>query len=379
MSALAPLPLPADPAAEAALEAERRALVAAGYRRAQAVTRYHARSFYLASHLLLGARRRAAFALYAFCRRLDDLVDGDTDGPAPGPEAGPRQVAREQLPARLAAARQMVAEVYLTLPELAHPGLDSPAERLVAADAQSPWDAGELAALKDCVRAFRIPEEPFQELISGMEMDLTLTRYRTWAELELYCYRVAGVVGLMLTPVLGCTDPGALARAADLGTGMQLTNILRDVAEDLGRDRVYLPAEELAAFGLSEADLRRGAVTDAWRDFMRFQVARARAYYARAGAGVPALGAPGGQRMVRLMGALYGDILRDIERRDFDVFSARAHVGAARKLGLALRAVVAPRGLLPAPAGGAPEVPRLMAATTATQQEQEQQATGAAR
>ena len=162
-----------------------RRLLAQGFRRAQAVTRAHARSFYFASYLLFGLRRRAAFALYAFCRRLDDMVDAG-DGQA--------------LPQRLQRARQAVAEVYRTLPALAAPALRGPAGPLDSTGALGPWEADEFAALGHCIRHYAIPEQPFQELISGMEMDLTRTRYATWAELDLYSYRVAGVVGLMLTP-----------------------------------------------------------------------------------------------------------------------------------------------------------------------------------
>ncbi|MDY7232803.1 phytoene/squalene synthase family protein [Hyalangium rubrum] len=312
------------------------ALVSRGYQLARQVTRHHAKSFFFASYLMFGARRRAAFALYAFCRRLDDMVDEGGEGVAP-----------VDLKARLENARQMVAEVYLPMPELAAPGMDSPAERLMSAQAQSPWDAGEFAALKHCVRHFRIPEQPFQDLISGMEMDLTKDRYASFAELDLYCYRVAGVVGLMLTPVLGCTEPRAASYAADLGRAMQLTNILRDVREDLERGRVYLPADELKAFGLSEEDLGRGQVDARWRDFMRFQIARARAYYASAAQGVPYLTGLGSQRMVRLMGGIYGDILRVIEERDYDVFGARAYVPGRRKLALAAAAMARPAAVLP--------------------------------
>jgi phytoene synthase len=317
------------------------ALVESGFRLARTVTRHHAKSFYFASYLLFGQRRKAAFALYAFCRRLDDMVDGDSGG----------AVVPYDLPVRLAKARQMVAEVYLPMPDLASPVLESPAERLMTAEAQSPWDAGEFAALKYCIREYRIPEQPFQDLISGMEMDLTKNRYATWEELELYCYRVAGVVGLMMTPVLGCSDARAVEPAADLGRGMQLTNILRDVREDLERGRVYLPAEELAAFGLTEDDLRRGEVDARWRDFMRFQVGRARAYYERAAGGVKYLQGFGSQRMVRLMGAIYGDILREIEARDYDVFRERAYVPGRRKLALAAAAMVRPQAVLPEPRG----------------------------
>ncbi|HYI03120.1 phytoene/squalene synthase family protein [Hyalangium sp.] len=309
--------------------------VVQGYRQAKRVTRHHAKSFFFASYLLFGARRRAAFALYAFCRRLDDLVDEGGQGLAP-----------VDLKVRLEQARQRVAEVYLPMPELAAPDLGSPAERLMSTEAPSPWDPDEFAALKHTVHRFRIPEQPFQDLISGMEMDLTKDRYATYEELDLYCYRVAGVVGLMLTPVLGCSDVRAASHAADLGRAMQLTNILRDVREDLERGRVYLPADELKAFGLSEDDLRRGQVDGRWRDFMRFQISRARALYARAGAGVHFLSGFGSQRMVRLMGGIYGDILRVIEARDFDVFSARAWVPGRRKLALAVAAMGRPAGVL---------------------------------
>ncbi|MCE9672188.1 phytoene/squalene synthase family protein [Myxococcus stipitatus] len=317
---------------------EARALVRRGYWLAKRVTRHHAKSFFFASYLLFGQRRRSAFALYAFCRRLDDLVDDTSE-------------AAGALSVRLAKARRMVAELYVPMPELASRELGPPAGRLTGEAARSPWDAGEFAALEHTVRHYRIPEQPFQDLISGMEMDLTKHRYQTWAELDLYCYRVAGVVGLMLTPVLGFSDEAASRPAADLGRAMQLTNILRDVREDLERGRVYLPAEELAAFGLSEEDLRRGQVDARWREFMRFQVARSRAYYAKAAAGVRYLTGFGSQRMVRLMGAIYGDILRDIEARGYDVFSARAHVPTRRKLELAGAAFFRPRSVLPAPEG----------------------------
>ncbi|AFE08433.1 phytoene synthetase [Corallococcus coralloides DSM 2259] len=314
-------------------------LIAQGYRRARVVTRHHAKSFFFASYLLFGQRRKAAFALYAFCRRLDDLVDA---GESALPGEAPMDLAT-----RLARARERVAEVYLPLPELASKELGPPSARQPSAEAPSPWDPSEFAALRHTIHHYRIPEQPFQDLISGMEMDLTKVRYDTWEELDLYCYRVAGVVGLMLTPVLGCEDARAVEPAADLGRAMQLTNILRDVREDLERGRVYLPSEELRAFGITEDDLRAGRVDAKWRDFMRFQIQRARAYYARAAAGVRYLTGFGSQRMVRLMGAIYGDILRDIEARGYDVFSGRAHTTTGRKLELTATVFLRPRAALP--------------------------------
>ncbi|HUM13772.1 MAG TPA: squalene/phytoene synthase family protein [Myxococcaceae bacterium] len=318
------------------------ALVTQGYRTAKAVTRQHARSFSFASLLLFGARRRAAFALYAFCRRLDDLVDDGVDGSEP-------------LSQRLARARALIASLYLDAPQLADPTRGPVRARAAGDLADGAWDAAELAALRDTVRRFGVPEQPFQDLVSGMEMDVTGHRYASFADLELYCYRVAGTVGLLLCPVLGTSDGRATAAAADLGRAMQLTNILRDVREDLARGRVYLPEDELAAFGLSREDLARGVVDDRWRAFMRCQIARARAYYARAAAGVHWLTGFGTRRMVKLMGALYGGILLDIEARGHDVFSGRAHVPFAAKLRYGAATLFRPGTVLPPP----PEVPQI--------------------
>jgi len=311
-------------------------LVRSGYRHAQTVTRKHARSFSFASVVLPGARRRAAFALYSFCRRLDDLVDlGD----------------QARLQERLSAARATISQLYAGLPGLAsHPSEPPAGARLV------PWPEDELAALGDAIERFGIPEQPLQDLISGMEMDLVKTRYATFAELELYCHRVAGTVGLMMAPVLGYRDERALGPAAELGKALQLTNILRDVAEDLARGRIYLPADELNAFGVSEDQLLAGRVDDRFVALMRFQVARARAQYERGAIGVPFLTGFGAQRMVRLMGALYAGILGAIERQGYDVFRARAHVPLASKLSTLGRVLMAPSSVLPVPVA-APSLP----------------------
>jgi 15-cis-phytoene synthase len=309
-----------------------RPLVREGYRRARHLTRVHARSFSLASLLLFGARRRAAFALYAFCRRLDDAVDvGPTEG----------------LPVRLAHARSVVEALYGEEPG----ALLGPIEG-------SPFHPAELAALKDTLSRFSIPKQPFLDLLSGMEMDVRQRRYSRFEELDRYCYCVASSVGLMLCPVLGTRDVRALAAAADLGRAMQLTNILRDVKEDLQRGRIYLPMDELLAFGLDEADLEAGRLDDRMRAFLRCQIARARAYYARAARGTGFLRGFGTRRMVKLMGALYGGILEAIESQGHDVFSARARVPLSRKLRLVARALFLPWTVLPAPASE-PAVPLL--------------------
>lgn len=299
-----------------------------GYASAREVTRTHARSFYTASFLLTGERRRAAFALYAFCRRLDDLVDVE----------GGVDVAR-----RLVDARDLVTSLYLPSPA-------APLRELG-------WPREEVLALADTVRRFHLPPAPFLELIAGMEMDLEPRRYASFAELERYCYRVAGVVGLLIARVLGFQEPRALDRAVDLGIAMQLTNILRDVKEDAGRGRFYLPQDELAAFNLTEAEVASGRGGDRWTALLRCQIARARGYYQRAATGIPLL--RGGRWMVRAMAALYGGILGEIERRAYDVLSGRARVSGSRKLWLLVATLLPRRApLLPPPI---PHVPTLAA------------------
>ena len=289
-------------------------LVREGYRRARALTRAHGRSFALAAWALPAPRRDAARALYAFCRRLDDLVD----------EAAPSP----HLARRLAEARALIGA-------LRGPGA------LTAVGA--PWDAAELAALRDAVHRWDIPQAPFLELIAGVEMDLTRRRYATFADLDLYCFRVAGTVGLMLAPVLGYSRPRALRAAADLGRAMQLTNILRDVREDLERGRIYLPQDELAAFGVSEDDLAQGHMSGRMRRLFEWQIARARHWYTRGRAGIRLLHGARSRLTVRLMATLYADILRAIEEREYDVFRDRAIVPGRRRLLLVARCLAGRR------------------------------------
>lgn len=277
---------PADPSRRAA------------YALSREVTRVHAKSFYFASHVLPRERRDAAYAVYAFCRSADDAVDC-----APSVDD----------------ARRQIAAVHARLDRVfADQGIE------VQTD----------LALADVARRFQLERAPFGALLAGMEIDLNPVSFRTFTELEDYCFKAAGVVGHMLLPVLGAQGPEARARAADLGIAMQLTNILRDVGEDLDRGRIYLPAEELAAFGLSHDDVRERRTGPAWSRFMEAQVARARAYYARADRGVPLIETYGGRLCTRVMRAVYGDILHQIERRGFDVFSGRARTSSGRKLAL---------------------------------------------
>ncbi len=270
-------------------------LEARGARVCRRITREYARTFYFASACLPRPTRAHAYAIYGFCRWADNGVDDACD--------------RAEAALKLAGAREALDLAYSGRPTA--PGL---------------------AAFRRTVRERSVPRHLFDALLDGMEMDLDVMRYASFAELELYCYRVAGVVGLMMTHVFGYRSASCFPDALALGTAMQLTNILRDVAEDYRMGRVYLPQDELARFGIDEAQLAEGRVDDAFRGFMRFQVDRARRYYERAEAGIPWLVGDSSRLTVRVMGRVYGGILGAIERQGFDVFQARARVATPRKL-----------------------------------------------
>jgi phytoene synthase len=169
--------------------------------------------------------------------------------------------------------------------------------------------------------------------------DLDPVEMRTFADLERYSYQVAGVVGLMLGPVLGAERNGFDSYGVRLGIAMQLTNVLRDIGEDLGEGRLYLPADELAAFGLDRAALERRVVTPEFRRFMAFQIRRARQHFAAGDAVVGLFPADGSRMTVRLMQRTYSGILDAIERHEYDVFRLRAHVSSPRKLAILGRAL----------------------------------------
>jgi len=275
------------------------------YAAAERVTAAWAKSFYFASRFVPIAKRRSIFALSDYCRYADNLVDLRGDRP-------------------VGEVRRRLALLAGTVRAL-HSGAEADDPR---------W-----LALGDTLRRCAVPLQPMLDLIEGVATDLEPVEMQTFAELERYSYRVAGVVGLMLGPVLGAERQGFNGYGVRLGIAMQLTNVLRDVGEDLDEGRLYLPADELAAFGLDRATLERRAVTPAFRRFMAFQVRRARQHFAAGDAVVDLFPADGSRMTVRLMQRTYAGILDAIERSGYDVFRTRAYVSSPRKLAILGRAL----------------------------------------
>ena len=254
-------------------------------------------SFYYSFLFLEPRRRQAITALYAFCREVDDVVD----------ECPDPVVSRS----KLAWWRNEVAALYEG--RASHPVTQ---------------------ALATSLKHFFLPQEQLLEIIEGMEMDLEQVRYADFKALHLYCYRVASVVGLLAAEIFGYRERQTLKYAHDLGLAFQLTNIIRDVGEDARRGRVYLPQDELARFGVTEADLVAASYGDNFRELMKFQVERARATYKQAFAQLPAADRKA-QRAGLIMAAIYQATLDEIVRDDFRVLHQRISLPPLRKLWLA--------------------------------------------
>ena len=256
-------------------------------------------SFYYSFLFLPPDKRRAITALYAFCREVDDVVDETADS----------QVAA----AKLGWWRLEIANLYAGNPQ--HPVTK---------------------ALNDFKEKFSITAERLNEIIDGMEMDLTQTRYLDWPALERYCFRVAGVVGLLAAGIFGYRDERTLGYARNLGIAFQLTNIIRDVGEDARKNRIYLPLEDLKRFGVPAAEILQGNESANFRSLMAFEAERARVHYRDAMHELPALDRRS-QRPGLIMAEIYSALLSEIERDGFRVLGHRTSLTPLRKFWIAWR------------------------------------------
>jgi 15-cis-phytoene synthase len=280
------------------------------YELCRQVTANYSKTFYLGTLLMTEEKRRAIWAIYMWCRRTDELVDG--------PQAS--------------------ATTSATLDEW-----ESTLESVFEGHPMDDYDV----ALVDTIEQYDLDIQPFRDMIDGQRMDLYRKRYETFEELKLYCYRVAGTVGLMSAQIMGLEtfsdrlrapwnnpymgipqDP--IEQAIALGIANQLTNILRDVGEDARRGRIYLPQEDLRLFNYTEAELIQGVIDDRWRALMKFQIERARKFFTISENGIHALERDARWPVWSAL-VLYRQILDVIERNRYDVFGKRAYVPGFRK------------------------------------------------
>jgi phytoene synthase len=294
-------------------------------------------SFYYSFMFLPPDKRRAITALYAFCREVDDVVD----------ECADEHVARTTLNWW----RTQVAEIYggtpqhsqgvrLGMPEgsaLTLPQHPQGVRRGVPEGGALTLPQHPVAqALVPVVKQFNLSQEHLLEIIDGMEMDLNQPRYADFKSLQLYCYRVASVVGLLAAEIFGYTDRKTLKYAHDLGIAFQLTNIIRDVGEDARRNRIYLPMDELQQFGVTAADILNAKETDNFQKLMAFQIERAQRYYQQALAHLPAADRKA-QRTGLIMTAIYQATLKEVSASGCHVLKERISLTPTFKLWLAFK------------------------------------------
>ena len=280
------------------------------YRLCSQIARRTAKNFYYSFLVMPREKRRAMCAIYAFMRHSDDIADSAAN-PAVALE-GLRQW-RAQVDAALN------SEEPQAVPAQSGAGTPGPPELEI------------LPALADTVRRYHIPQRHFYELLDGTAMDQTTTRYEMFDDLYKYCYHVASAVGLIVLPVFGYKDEGALAPAEACGIAFQLTNILRDVKEDARLGRIYLPLEDLKRFGVSEDDIMNGHATPQFLELMKFEATRAREFYDKAEPLIEMIDTDSRGTLAVMIG-IYGGILRKIEERNFAVFDERVRLSVAEKL-----------------------------------------------
>lgn len=275
------------------------------YAKCRSITRYHAKTFYMATRFLPNQKQRGIFAIYSLCRYVDDLVDEAED------LVEQQELSRQDVQRKLDSWKQKLQDTY--------DGRDH--------------DNAILIAFSDVLKRHHIPIEMPFELMEGVCMDLFKNRYETFDELYDYSFKVASIVGLMTSQVFGYESREALGYAVDLGIAMQLTNILRDVGEDLRRDRIYLPKEDLDRFGVTEQELFNHSLNEQVIALLRFEINRTRRYYDRSDKGIALLSADS-RLPVYLARQNYSRILDKIETNQYNVFDHRAYLNATEKLSI---------------------------------------------
>lgn len=283
----------------------------AAFEHARLITAHSSKSFYLSARMLPLEKRWAAYAVYGFCRHADNLIDTQ------------RRRRKDEILAEIEFLRGELELAYRT-GESEHPIVRP---FIVVA------------------RRYGIAKEHALELLAGVQMDLHISRYETFEELYVFCYRVAAVVGLMMVPVLGYHHAGAFRYAEKLGVAMQLTNILRDVREDRELGRIYIPREELRRFDCSENHIFEERMTPSFRALMKYQVERALSYYSEAARGIPLLAADA-RFAIHSASRIYRGILKRLQARDYNPFLGRVFVPPHRKLGILLQEIARTKLLL---------------------------------
>ncbi len=270
------------------------------YEECRLYTKHYAKSFYFSSFLLPKEKRYAAYAIYSFCRYADNIVDMACNH------------SLEEVEQKINSLLENLEEVY----------------------SGKNIDGGNFSAFTDTIRKYDIPKFYFTELVEGVSMDIKTKRYDTFAGLERYCYKVASVVGLIMSEIFGYKNNSALTHAIDLGKAMQLTNILRDIHDDYTMGRVYIPQDELDKFGYTVKDIENKTISQNFISLIKFQISRAREFYTLAEKGFPYITDDGSRTTVVLMKKIYSGILNKIEENNYDIYSRRVFVSKAEKLAI---------------------------------------------
>jgi phytoene synthase len=284
-------------------ETEKQITLEDAYTYCRQISKHHAKTFYLASMFLPKKQQKPIFAIYALLRTVDDIVD--------------------------------LAEVKLTNGLITGDEIQRMLEewksRLKACYAGTVDHDPIMMAWHDTLKSYSIPIELPLDLMDGVAMDIEFNTFETFDELYVYCYKVAAVVGLMTSEIFGYSDKRALEHAIELGIAMQLTNILRDVGEDVDRGRIYLPLEDLRRFNYSSEELMQKTMNNNFLNLMKFQIERAKSYYRSSEKGIPMLEKES-RFGVAISSVNYGNILTAIEKNNYDVFSKRAYRSFYQKI-----------------------------------------------